>query len=502
MLESRLLEPFTKAKYLSEQNYQRYVAIINYLYIQHEIYYSPPSLPIDIFNHIISNDKLGVFKEYNLTKLETDLNALEEWGNVMSHPDTGHVTRIEDFNKRKLRYQCTEETIELERMMEKLNSKINMVRGSMDSGLVKALTTLLLELEDYTGEEKYVNLEEQKDVSKLWEDMFTRFDNLRKETSDYLGVIHSRNIEDAMQNKKINAFRIKFTNYLTDFIITIQRNIHIIEDVISVMDKSKALDLVIATLIKKQKEKPTLEDDMSDDEYREIFMNQWKGLVRWFVRDDFNERYVDYLLKQTNDTISRFTKYLQQLSERELQSKNRKKQFLHVADLFETEEGFDICQKAFGTITNVEKPLHFQSSKVREVNTEDTLYNHTPEIISIKDAKDRNKPIKKKMAAIELSDEDKDIQEQLKRRKEYEEQELSALMNCGIVEIKELEEVEPFVRNALLNWISMAVGKEKMKGKTEQGIKYEIEKQSASWISMNCTDGTLRMPDYVLFFEV
>jgi uncharacterized protein (TIGR02677 family) len=502
VIEARLLEPFTKAKYLSEHNYQRYIAIINYLYVQHEVYYAPPSLPVDIYEYIIKNDKLGIFKEYDLSKLELDLTSLEEWGNVVSHPDTGHVTRIEDFNKRKLRYQCTEETIELERMMEKLNSKMNLVKGSMDAGLIKALTTLLLELEGYSEKKNYFNEEECKVINKLWEDIFAKFDNLRKETSDYLGVIHSKNIEDAMQNKEINAFRLKFTNYLQDFIITIQKNIHIIEDVIREMDKPNVLDLIISVITKNQKDKPKLEKELSDEEYRGIFMNQWRGLVRWFVRDDFSERYVDYLLKQTNDTISRFTKYLQQLSERELQSKNRKKQYLHIADLFENEVDYEVCQSVFGALTNVEKPLHFQSTNVRMIDSEESLYSHNPEIIPLKDVKEKAKWERKKMAAIEVSEEDKRIQEELKRRKEYEENEIQLLIEQGVVEIKELNHVEPFKRNALLNWITMAVGKGTMQGKTEQGIKFEIEKQSDKWIYMNCTDGRLKMPDYVLLFEV
>lgn len=132
-LEQRMLTPFVKAKYLSEPNYRRYTSIINFLYQQHEYYYAPPSLPGDIFNHIAENDSLRLFEEYTKNSLDEDLKKLEEWGNVVSHADNGRVSKIQDYNRSRLRYQCTEETIEIERMLEKLEGQIHKIKGSLDS---------------------------------------------------------------------------------------------------------------------------------------------------------------------------------------------------------------------------------------------------------------------------------------------------------------------------------------------------------------------------------
>lgn len=499
MLENRFMNPFTQAKYLSEQNYKRYTAIVNYLYLQHEVYYAPPSLPMDILDYIRENDRLGMFDDYDISKLESDLVSLEEWGNVISHPDTGHVTRIEDFNQRKLRYQCTDETIAIERLMEQINSKMNIVKGSLDPSLVGSLSTLLLDLEEFKNKNT-INDEERNNISALWKDIFAKFETLRRETSDYLGVIHSKNIEDAMQNKEISAFRLKFTNYLTDFIVSIQKNVNVIEDIIKQLSHSSFLEVIINEMIITQKNKPTLEEEVSDDDYHEVFSNQWEGLKKWFVRDEFNERYVDYLLKQTSDTISRFTKYLQQLSERELQAKNRKKQYLHLADIFEKESDFSLCQKSFGAMTNIEKPMHFFSMNRKEIVSETTLYEHEPEMHSLKEAKERKKQERKKMATIEISEEDLRIQKELKKQKEKEEQEILSLVRQREVKLKELKNVESFKRNAILNWISQSG--EEQKGKTEHGLRYEIKTVSNEWIVLDCVDGKLRMPDYVLSFEV
>ncbi|WP_158318809.1 TIGR02677 family protein [Robertmurraya kyonggiensis] len=499
-IEQRLIKPLTLAKYLSEGNYQHYIAIINYLYEQRVVYYAPPALPTAILENILKNDSIGLFENYNLAKLEDDLKRLEEWGNVLAHPDTGHATRIEDFNKRKLRYECTEETIELERMLERMNSQISKVNGSMDPELVNSLAALLLELERFKVKDIFT-IEDGVRIGQLWDQILEGFEKLRRDSSDYLGVINSKNIDEAMQNKEVSVFRRRFTDYLTDFIMSIQRNIYGIEVSIREINRS-LLEKVIARLIQIQKDKPTLDEPLSDEEYREIFFNQWNGLRKWFVYDEFNERYVDYLLKQTSDTISRFTKYLEQISERNRLVKNRKKDFEHIARLFKEENDFELCKKSFGAMTNVEKPLYFNSDKKREVNPEEPLYEHIPEMIGLKTARDVVTQRVKKQVSVKMSQEDLEELKKIEDTKRYEESMVLELISRGKVTLSELRNVEPFMRSNILQWIQYCNGRKEMKGKTEQGVNYRISKKSASSIKMHCVDGTLEMPDYVFEFEV
>jgi uncharacterized protein (TIGR02677 family) len=499
-LEQRLLRPFTKAKYLSEENYKRYTAIIHYLYQQHEVYYAPPSLPSSILEFIKEHDLLGFFSEYDLAKLEADLTMLETWGNVISHQDSGNVSRIEDFNRRKLRYQCTPETIEIERLLEKMNSQINRVKGSLDSNLVNSLSSIMIELETFKAK-AFFSKDDKKELSQLWNQLFSQFENLRKESSDYLGIIHSRNIDDAMQNKEISAFRLKFTEYLTGFIITLQKNVHIIEFSIGEIEK-ELIHRVINALILEQKDKPSLGEPITDEEYREIYLNQWNALKNWFKYDEYNERFVDYLLKQTNETISRFTKYLQQISERDQQIKSRKKDFEHIARLFKKELDMELCQKSFGAMTNIERPLHFISQSNRKIDSDKSLYDHEPEVIFIKSAKETAARTEKKRATVEPTLEDLMEIERLRKQREYEDREIQNLVERGRVKISELENVQPFMRKALLQWISYCNGREKMKGKTDQGIPYSLQKESNETIQLKCTDGILTMPDYVFQFGV
>ncbi|MEW9674903.1 TIGR02677 family protein [Lentibacillus sp. L22] len=500
-LEQRMLSPFVKAKYLSEPNYRRYTSIIHYLYQQHEYYYGPPALQGDIFNHIIENDTLQLFTDYTEKQLDEDLKQLEEWGNVVSHADNSRVSKIQDYNRSRLRYQCTDETIEIERMLEKLDGQIHRIKGSLDSKMVSSLAALVLQFQKMAFDSP-LSKDERSEFNELWTDMIKRFKTLREEASDYLGIIQSRNIEEAMQSKDISAFRVKFTTYLTDFIIALQNNTFIMEYALKDIQNRGLVDRAIKELIIYQKDKPNLEEEIKDEEMAEIYQMQWNGIQKWFVQDEYGERYVNYLLKQTNETISKFMKFLEQLTEREQQMKSRKHEFLHLAKLFEEEENFDNCLQMFGAITNIENPPHFFSERNQEIYPDETIIEQGPETKALNNVKTAGVRKKKQIAVIEPSDEDKQLLEDLRRQKAYEEEQLAAFTQRGRVELGKIEKVESFILHAILEWISKANSTKTKRGKTDNGVKYYIKRNSNQLITVQTTEGTLTMDDYVINFEV
>ncbi|MBR3120416.1 TIGR02677 family protein [Oceanobacillus profundus] len=500
-LEQRMLAPFIKAKYLSEPNYRRYTAIIHYLYQQHEYYYGPPSLPEDIYNYITENDSVHLFENYTQKQVEEDLKQLEEWGNVISHADNARVSKIQDYNRSRLRYQCADETIEIERMLERLDNQIQRIKGSLDSKMVSSLAALVLRFQQMDFGTPLTK-EERKEFNELWTDIIKRFKTLREEASDYLGIIQSKNIEEAMQSKDISAFRVKFTNYLTDFIIALQENTIIIEYALKDIHNRGLVDRAIDDLILYQKEKPNLDEEIKDEEMIEIFHMQWSGIQKWFVPDEYGERYVDYLLKQTNETISKFMKYLEQLTEREQQMKSRKHEFLHLAKLFEEEKNFDHCLQMFGAVTNIEKPPHFFSERSKEVYANETILEQGVEVKALQNAKTGGIRRKKEIAVIEPSEEDKLLLEELRKKKANEEEKLEAFTRRGKVVLDQIEEIDSFILDAILNWISKANSTKSKTGKTDNGVTYAVEKHSDRFITVKSTEGMLTMDDYVIHFEV
>lgn len=500
-IEQRMVSPFLKAKYLSEPNYRRYTAIINYLYQQHEYYYSPPSLPEDIFSEIYENDTLKIFEDYTQKQMEEDLKQLEEWGNVITHADNARVSKIQDYNRSRLRYQCSEETIEIERMLERLDHQIKQMKGALDSKMIQSLAGLILELQN-KDLNSIADKEEREAFHEFWVDMMNRFRTLHEESSDYLGMIQSVHIEEAMQNKEISAFREKFTNYLTDFIIALQENTIVIEYALKDIEEKGTVEKAIRQLVQYQQEKPSLGEDFNDEAVVEMFQKQWTGIKKWFVPDEFGERFVDYLLKQTNETISKFMKYLEQLTEREQQMKSRKHDYLHLAGLFEREANFDHCLQMFGAMTNIERPPHVFSERNKEVYSNETLLEQGVEEHQLHSAKTKGVRRKKQIALIEPDEEAKQLLSELKKQKAYEEEQLDDFTKQGTVFLKELGEVEHFILDAILNWISRANAVPNKKGKADNGVTYHIKKDSDDLVTINTSDGKLTLDDYIIEFEV
>ncbi|MGM8366578.1 TIGR02677 family protein [Virgibacillus sp. W0181] len=500
-LEQRMLTPFVKAKYLSEKNFRRYAMIVHFLYEQHEYYYAPPALPEDIYNYITENDSLKLLDEYSEKQLDEDLKQLEEWGNIISHADNSRVNKIQDYNRSRLRYQCADETIEIERMLEKLDGKIHKIKGSLDSKMVSSLSALILRFQKMDVDQTLTK-DERAEVHELWTDVLKKFDTLREEASDYLGIIQSKNIEEAMQSKDISVFRVKFTEYLTDFIIALQNNTPILEYALNDIRNRGVVDYAIEAIVAYQKDKPNLKEEMTDEEMADIYWNQWTGIQKWFVSGASGERYVSYLLHQTNETISKFMKFLEQLTEREQQIKSRRHEYLHLAKLFEAETNFDNCLKMFGAITNIEHPPHFFSERDKELYPDQTIVEQGTEVKPLQNAKTAGIRKKKQIAVIEPSEEDKQLLEELRQRKAYEEKQIEAFTRRGKVVLKEVDELESFLLYAILNWISMANATRTKRGNTDHGVHFSLWKNSDQLITVDTSEGTLTMDDYTLNFEV
>ena len=64
------------------------------------------------------------------------------------------------------------------------------------------------------------------------------------------------------------------------------------------------------------------------------------------------------------------------------------------------------------------------------------------------------------------------------------------------IELSRLGIIEPHVRRTLLVWISRALANDQKLVKTESGRRFQLQEGRA--ISLRCTDGSLRMPDYIL----
>jgi len=117
-VNDKLLKPIVGAKYLNVENTNRYRTIIRFFYQQYEKlkYWMYQE---EVYEELISYE---YFNEYTLEQCQQDLSALVEWKNLLTMQDTKKVSTNEEFKNKKFRYQLSEYSVEIERMVIKLEN--------------------------------------------------------------------------------------------------------------------------------------------------------------------------------------------------------------------------------------------------------------------------------------------------------------------------------------------------------------------------------------------
>jgi uncharacterized protein (TIGR02677 family) len=86
------------------------------------------------------------FRDYTADQLQQDLDQLVVWRNLVPRQETGRVSSIEEFKKKKYRYQLTPYTIEIERMVFGLEQLGEGFGGSLERTLFDKLLQALMKL--------------------------------------------------------------------------------------------------------------------------------------------------------------------------------------------------------------------------------------------------------------------------------------------------------------------------------------------------------------------
>ena len=133
-INEKLLKPLSEINYLRAENVERYRVIIRYFYEEYEkIHYWMHKE--DVYEMMIQT---GLFPDYTLELCQSDLSQLTEWKNLEAMQDTTKVLTIEEFKNRKYRYQLSVYTIEIERMMIRLEN-LEVEGASLEPSLLERI---------------------------------------------------------------------------------------------------------------------------------------------------------------------------------------------------------------------------------------------------------------------------------------------------------------------------------------------------------------------------
>ena len=117
-ITDKLMKPLTEVKYLNADNVSRYRCIMriffdNYEKLRYWLYQE------DVFEEL---KKAPHFEDYRMEQCQQDLAMLTEWKNLNTIQDTRKVASIEEFKNKKFRYQMSEYSVEIERLVVRLEN--------------------------------------------------------------------------------------------------------------------------------------------------------------------------------------------------------------------------------------------------------------------------------------------------------------------------------------------------------------------------------------------
>lgn len=299
-ITDKLMKPLTEVKYLNADNVSRYRCIMriffdNYEKLHYWLYQE------DVFEALKRDPH---FEDYRMEQCQQDLAMLTEWKNLNTIQDTRKVASIEEFKNKKFRYQMSEYSVEIERLVIRLENLF--VEGaSLEPTLLERIRRNV---------ERFPAMAEKDtgEVYTWWTDLNNDFVRLNQNYQDYIRDLNSVKAEKMMQTKEFLVFKDHLIDYLRNFIKGLQRNVGAIDEELRLLPdeiKQRIFDKIVDYALSI----PRMDVEVSRGKISEKTIGRYQSIYDWFVRENGQENEAAKLFDATNDIIRRITRYAAQI---------------------------------------------------------------------------------------------------------------------------------------------------------------------------------------------
>lgn len=501
-MDEKLYQSIPEASYLTAENAWRYRAILRYFYIQHERL-RHFLFPEEIYDYL---KETAYFHTYQFEQLLQDLKQLEIWKNIIPRQDTARVTRIEDFKKKRFRYQATPYTIEIERMVLKLEQLGDSFGGSLERSLFDRLLTTLTRLTTFEhspfhGNQRLYTIEKESNESihQTWEEMYEQFRKLTENATDYLAHLESEKVEEMMMTESFFIYKERLTDYLRNFMTALQRSSFKIEVILEETPHS-----LISTLVERvadyQLSIPRLGETPNKEDLQNRYFDQWLSLKAWFLGAGGRESELYFLQNRTNDTIRKITRYTQRLGERYHNFRSRRKDYLHLAEWFAKIDNVQEAHKLSAAVFGVFHSRHLFAEPKMSEDIHSEVWDHPPTEVTIKPRIRTYREKTRAGAVISHNEKKAAMYQEYLRTKEAEQQLIDELIQQDRIYLSELPLVDPYVRKTLLHWIGKCMSSSDHTAKTDSGRRFKLWQIDDRRVRLQSDDGVLELPNYIFTF--
>ncbi len=489
-VSDKLIRPLTEAKYLNADNVSRYRCIMriffeNYEKLRYWMYQE------DIYEEMIKDP---FFADYRPEQCQQDLAMLVEWKNLNTIQDTRKVASIEEFKNKKYRYQMSEYSVEIERLVLRLEN-LFIEGASLEPTLLERIRREIErfpEMAEVDGNEVYT----------WWTDLNNDFVRLNQNYQDYIRDLNSVKAEEMMHTKEFLVFKDRLIEYLRSFIKGLQRNVGVIEESLR-SQKEEVRETVFGKIIEYELLIPRMEVEISRPMIEEKIRGRFQSIYNWFVGAEGAENEAGKLFDATNEIIRRITRYAAQLSEKNALGANRKEEYKKAAELFLRCNDLSEAHKMSAMVFGIERPWHLAGDLIRETDSMNQgVYEEVPLQFTLKPRVRTYREKSKRSGIRESAEQKQETRRKLLQKQKEEMQELQQLEKKGRIDFAELPVLEPRIREILLKWLSDAMEDADFTARTDDGRRYVLDRTHAGEkCVVHCEDGNFTMPRMAIVFQ-
>lgn len=478
------LKPIVEVAYLNQENTWRYRAIVRYCYERHEkmqtyVY------PEELYAYLTRNAQ---FAAYTFEQLEQDLRQLVEWKNLLPRQETGRARTIDDFKRRKYRYQCSPYTVEIERMVQSLKEAGKEFGGSLEA---TQFERLLGSLRRFLTEGAELP---EAELNQTWLDFYGYFTSMVQSASDYLAHLKSSKVEERMMLDSFLIFKDTFTQYLRNFVLGLQRCSYQIEDVFRKADAA-LIKVLAERLAAYQLSIPRLGEQRARGEIEAEYRDRYAVVRAWFLGAENRTSELHVQQRETTETIRRIARFAQRLAEQQQSFRSRKQDYLYLAAWFQRcatlEEAHLLSAMAFGAARTRHLYAEERASEDMDARVED----EPPTLVELQPRARMYKEKTRRGAIGDTKAQQRELRQAYLRRLEAHDAMIDRLIVDGRIDMGALPRVLPAVRKTLLGWIARCLQQETRAIRTETGRKVRlIEGPPGQMVRLESDDGVFHLP--------
>lgn len=476
-----------EASYLTAENTVRYRIILRFFYIEHERM-KDLLYPADVFRFVCS---VKGMEDYTESMLEQDLATLVSWKNIIPRQEMKEPKSIEEYKRKRFRYQVTPYTVEFERLLAELEKKGEAFGGQLEKSSFERLLKALVALPKMTKESAYEG----------WQDVLHHFKQIKTNTSDYIGYLNSERLESSMQTEAFLVYKDQFIHYLRDFIIALQQTALKIQSALRATDSALLAKIAEAILVHERAIPRVGGEQLDEKALSEDFYATWRNIQSWFISNETGESEYLSLQQQTNEAIRRMTRFIQRFGERLQQRRSRKKDFLQIARWFNDCATLEEAHQLSATVFGVFHTRHFVAEPSATSDIYADLWREKPSetVITprVQGYREKTRP-----AAFKVHQEEKRAaQEEFLKKREQLKARLATYIHEGKIVLSHETFIDKETRKLLLYWLAKSQLQERHLVQTEFGQRVTVRVDPERRVQIHSEDGVLDMPDTIYVFQ-